>query len=137
MKMKSIRSIIILGLILGSLITISNCGKDSKDDPTVLAFLAGTSGRTPDPQEGACLGAITLANSCIGGTTSGEGINPAAFCIGTNAAVFGSEEFVSCIATAVTDSECSLPENKYTDAVVALDGTELGACFDAATATLP
>lgn len=96
------------------------CAKsESKQDPTLLAFLLQNPS-VPTPGQGYCLTAISLVNSCVGGTNTNQYVSPNDYC---NNAKFQTEAFAKAVSARVRELNCDQPQSKYTFGSAAIGST--------------
>ncbi|WCL49948.1 hypothetical protein [Leptospira sp. GIMC2001] len=131
LNMKTIIAIASASILLAFATNCNSSMEESKDDPTLLQYLITSNAAVPTGNQATCLGAIQLANSCVGGNVTGEGYNPTDYCFQGNEAYHASD-FATCIAGKVNETSCNLSENKYIDKAAATEGA-FADCFAAAT----
>lgn len=107
--MKSLKYILTLSIL--SAVTgmgfVSCTKSESKSDPNPTILALAANGLTA---RGNCGVTVSLMNSCIGGTGTGQYFDPGPIC---RIAEFDSAAITKCVSKKVAELDCTNPSNKF------------------------
>ncbi|WP_411823681.1 hypothetical protein [Leptospira sp. 'Mane'] len=114
-------------LLIMSMMLVEGCtknGEKKQDNPTLLLYLAQGNATSPDKLQQTCLGAYTLANSCVGGSqffNAGTGCSAPKLKDATQETY---DALKTCVAAVISDTTqpCNLTQFKYAEAQQAIAG---------------